>query len=426
MSTTPIKGGFLGKVGSLFRRSALPQTNGDQSSTAETKTQLIRPIVPRTERFTTVQLSISHKDHERPLTNIFCRHFDVSRALVYRLLREGKIKLTRARLIEKPSTEDADTPSSSSLSSSSPPLAQPGATKTFIPRENMRVQAGDLVTMTEMCLPARVEIKKPQSPELTPEAIEYVRSLVLHKDDRIIVINKPAGLAVHGGPKTERHLEAWLDGLRFEETDITPLIVHRLDRDTSGLLILARTRPVAAQLAAQMQPASIAQGRRIDKVYWAMVLGRPRCDIRQGELVANLYRVWKDDTGERMTTFADRRKDLMDQGKPAITKYRVLQLHERKDATTNGRRHRFSLLELIPLTGRTHQLRVQLAEQLKHPILGDYKYGPNQVAGKRMHLHCYRVTLRDWNGPGMHLTLKAPIPKHFIQTMNEYPLRLKK
>lgn len=121
-----------------------------------------------------------------------------------------------------------------------------------------------------------------------------------------------------------------------------------------------------------------------------------------------------------MTSFADRRADLLDEGKTAITRYRWLQLHEQRKPV----RKKLSLMELTPLTGRTHQIRVHLAEQLKLPIVGDYRYFRNQEPDLQLHLHCYRVTLRNWLGSNQHLTVKASIPKHFINTMNEFPLKL--
>jgi 23S rRNA-/tRNA-specific pseudouridylate synthase len=120
-----------------------------------------------------------------------------------------------------------------------------------------------------------------------------------------------------------------------------------------------------------------------------------------------------------MTSFADRRADLMDEGKPAITKYRWLQRHERREP-----REKFSLIELIPMTGRTHQLRVHLAEQLRLPIIGDYRYSSSQPAGLKLHLHCYRITLKGWLPGGAPLTVKASIPTHFVETMQSHPLVL--
>lgn len=113
----------------------------------------------------------------------------------------------------------------------------------------------------------------------------------------------------------------------------------------------------------------------------------------------------------------------MDEGKPAITNYRWLQLHERRPPG-GGQREKFSLLELTPLTGRTHQLRVHLAEQLGLPIVGDYRYFSHQPPHLDLHLHCYRVTLHNWLGPGKDLTIKAPIPPHFVATMHSHPIKI--
>lgn len=136
-------------------------------------------------------------------------------------------------------------------------------------------------------------------------------------------------------------------------------------------------------------------------------------------IVTSLYKCGTGTVQERMTSFADRRADLLDEGKVAITRYRWLQLHLQR----RPHREKLSLMELIPLTGRTHQLRVHMAEQLKLPILGDYRYHPQQLAGLQMHLHCSRVTLKNWTR-GKDLTVRAPIPKHFVKTMYSHPLNL--
>lgn len=122
-----------------------------------------------------------------------------------------------------------------------------------------------------------------------------------------------------------------------------------------------------------------------------------------------------------MTSFADRRADLLDEGKVAITHYRWMQVHVRKKPQAE----KLSLMELKPLTGRTHQLRVHLAEQLRLPIYGDYRYNKDQPLGRQMHLHCYRITLAGWFGDGKDLTIKASIPKHFVKTMHSHPLKLR-
>lgn len=137
-------------------------------------------------------------------------------------------------------------------------------------------------------------------------------------------------------------------------------------------------------------------------------------------IVTNIYKISDKENNEKMTSFADKRRDILDQGKVAITKYRWLHEHLQSEP----KREKFSLLELIPVTGRTHQLRVHMAEQLKLPIVGDYRYYPMQVAGLKMHLHCRRITLWDWSGEGKHLTVIAGLPDHFSKTMESHPIKL--
>lgn len=225
----------------------------------------VRPIVPPTHRWTTVQISVPPQDAQRQLTDVFCRRYDVSRPLMQRFLRQGKIRVMRAAKVEvNADSEDV-------------PTADPSQVRSWIPRSNLRVQAGDLLTVSEVLLSPRK--KPPRFPlsrtgKLSEEITKFMQELVLYKDDRIIVINKPAGICVHAGPKTTEHLEGYLEALQYE-ADIAPLLVHRLDRDTSGTLILARTRAVAAQLREMLNEATAAQGQRIEKVYWAMVRGKP-------------------------------------------------------------------------------------------------------------------------------------------------------
>jgi 23S rRNA-/tRNA-specific pseudouridylate synthase len=122
-----------------------------------------------------------------------------------------------------------------------------------------------------------------------------------------------------------------------------------------------------------------------------------------------------------MTSYADGRGDILDEGKVAITKYRWLQSH------SSGTRPRstLSLFELSPMTGRTHQIRVHLSEQLKVPIYGDYRYWHDQPSGRHLHLHSRSITLRGWLGVGRDLRVKAPIPPHFVESMSKaYKLRL--
>jgi 23S rRNA-/tRNA-specific pseudouridylate synthase len=425
MSSAPSTTGLrnvLGRVGQFFQK---PNKVPD----APISKVMVRPTVPPTTRWTTGQISVTKADSQRRLTDMLCRQYDVSRAFVYRLLREGKVTVMRAREMEVQEGEKAG-------------IAEPSNIKHWAPRENMRVLAGDLITLTEIILPPRNLSVKPAGKELSEKVIEFMKSLVIYKDERIIVINKPSDLAVHSGPGITTHIEGWLEALQYE-AEIPPLIVHRLDRGTSGALLLARTREVAAQLSERFRDSHLDKG--IEKVYWAMVRGKPDRSHKSGEIVTNIYKAAKA-PNERMTSFADRRAELLDEGKVAITRYRWLQVHEKRKPV----REKLSLMELTPITGRKHQLRVHLAEQLKLPVLGDYRYFRNQLPSLKLHLHCYRITLRNWwngnnkkgneegakdgegekSGKGgesdkkRHLTIKASIPKHFIETMNEYPLKL--
>ncbi len=231
----------------------------------------------------------------------------------------------------------------------------------------------------------------PSRPVDPHEAAELQR-LILHRDDALLVLNKPPGLPVQGGPGITRHLDGMLDALRLGGE--RPRLVHRLDRDTSGVLLLARTPGIAGKLAAAFR------GRAVKKTYWAVVVGRPAPG--EGVIDAALVR----SGGARAGHSA-----LAEPGDPeaarAITEYRVL------DAA--GRR--LAWLELAPLTGRTHQLRVHCAA-LGAPILGDSRYGGGETepAGfaPLLHLHARALTLP--HPAGGTLAVSADLPPHMRET----------
>ncbi len=209
---------------------------------------------------------------------------------------------------------------------------------------------------------------------------------VLCRDDAVLVLDKPAGLAVQGGTGTQRHLDAMLDGLRFGSKE-RPRLVHRLDRDTSGVLLLARTRQAAKALAKSFK------SRDAEKTYWALVVGKP--EIPEG--LINLPLAKKGGQG------GERVQVDMDEGQPATTAYRIL------DAAARTA----SWLELFPQTGRTHQLRVH-CKAMGHPILGDGKYGGSQAfpdkknVARRLHLHARGIRLP--NPAGGMLSVEAELP----------------
>lgn len=258
-----------------------------------------------------------------------------------------------------------------------------------------RLAAGQAVRIPPM--PA-APAPKPRN-EVDPDDARDLQQRVIYKDDQVLVINKPHGLPVQGGPGITRHLDGMLDALRFGAPD-RPRLVHRLDRDTSGALLLARTPGVAAKLAASFR------GRDVEKTYWAVVTGRPV--PVEGRIDMPLKRV-NGPRGER-TVPADRDDK---EGARAITDYRTLDHAARK----------LAWLELQPLTGRTHQLRVHCVA-LRTPILGDVKYEqPDQnnafaatVEGLSEELHLHARALRLPHPAGGTLVVEADLPPHMQAT----------
>jgi 23S rRNA pseudouridine955/2504/2580 synthase len=233
---------------------------------------------------------------------------------------------------------------------------------------------------------------KRERPPLSAEDEQFVQSLVLHRDRAAIVIDKPPGLATQGGTKTERHLDGLLDGLQFE-AEGRPKLVHRLDKDTSGVLLLARSAGTAAHFAKAFS------SRTARKLYWALVVGVPSIDDGMIELPLAKQ---PGTGGEKM--HVDEKE-----GAPARTRYRVV---ERAGNAA-------CWVQLEPYTGRTHQLRVHMAA-IGHPIVGDGKYGGQDAyltggISRKMHLHARR--LRVDHPDGSKLDVSAEPPKHFAESL---------
>ena len=230
--------------------------------------------------------------------------------------------------------------------------------------------------------------------EISAKDAAAMRNLVLHKDDQVIALNKPAGLAVQGGSGTRRHVDGFLEALRFGSGK-RPCLVHRLDKDTSGVLLLARTAAVARQLTASFK------SKDAQKLYWAIVVGAPRPQHGVIDLgVAKLPGM----RGERMVPNTK-------EGKRALTNYRVLDKVGRKAAW----------VAFEPLTGRTHQIRVHAAEALETPILGDGKYGGREAfidgEGIARQLHLHARVLRLPHPDGGIFECVAPLPTHMKATL---------
>jgi 23S rRNA pseudouridine955/2504/2580 synthase len=225
----------------------------------------------------------------------------------------------------------------------------------------------------------------PRRPQVSAAEVEALQAAVLHKDPQVLALNKPAGLAVQGGPKQAKNLDALLDLLTFEAAE-RPRLVHRLDRDTSGALLLARTAAAARALTAAFRD----EGAR--KIYWALVVGKP--PKPRGTLRLALDKRGGPG-GEKVAVEAD--------GRPAETRYATV-------AASRG----ITWLVLQPLTGRTHQLRVHCAA-MGCPILGDGKYGakaafkPGIEMPKTIMLHARELAVPHPDD-GTTLRVQAPLP----------------
>lgn len=255
-----------------------------------------------------------------------------------------------------------------------------------------RLAAGD-----EIRIPPLEAPPKSNAPQRLSQADSaWMKSLVLYQDDAVIVLNKPPGIAVQGGTKTTRHIDGLLDALRGDK-DEKPRLVHRLDKETSGVLVLGRTAQAAAKLAKAFA------SREARKIYWAVVVGKPK--LLSGKIDAPLGK------GSGAAGREQVRVDS-DAGQRAQTLYRVLDALGKKA----------SWLELSPLTGRTHQIRVHAASCLNTPIVGDGKYGADRAYAlglehnQQLHLHARAIRMPH---PAQGtLEVFAPLPPYLKESFD--------
>ena len=239
------------------------------------------------------------------------------------------------------------------------------------------------------------ETEAPRQNRISKKDADFVLSMVIYKDNNILVLNKPSGIAVQGGTNTGFHIDGLLDALKFEQEE-KPKLVHRIDKNTSGILVLARNRKYADLLTRAFR------GHDLQKTYLALVRG---CPLQMsGEIRAPLEKI-----GEKVM--------VAEGGKPAVTEYDVLD--------TVG--DKFALIEARPLTGRTHQIRAHL-EYLGTPIAGDDKYfGSERVrlssVGDKLHLHAYKIDLSCLYNKKM--VVSAPLPEHFRESLNNLGINFK-
>ena len=312
-----------------------------------------RPLVSEARTFIVVE-----DDDGIRLDRWFKRHMpDVSFNLVSRWARTGQLRLAGKRAV-------------------------PGD----------RIEAGQEIRIPPLeALPARPARQKPRREALSADEQQFVRDMVIYEDRNAFVLNKPPGLATQGGTKTTQHLDRLLDGLADEAG--RPKLVHRLDKDTSGALLVARSARSAGHFAKSFS------GRTARKVYWALVVGMP--DTTEGLIDAPLAKQ-PGTGGEKM--HVDRENGL-----PAKTRWRLV------DRAGN----RAAWVELQPLTGRTHQLRAHMAA-IGHPIVGDAKYGGPEAfltggISRKLHLHARRIRI---DGPDNKvIDVTAELPTHIKESL---------
>lgn len=303
-------------------------------------------------------LAVAESEAELRLDRWFKRHFpELSHGRLEKLLRKGQIRVDGKRA-----------------------------------KSGLRLAAGQMVRVPPFSVAPQPAPNRATAP-VSEEDARMLQDAVLYRDDFVVAINKPPGLAVQGGTGTRRHLDGMLDALRFGSAE-RPRLVHRLDRDTSGVLILGRTANATAALSRAFRQ------RSAQKLYWAVTVGTPMPHMGRIDqaLIKGAVR-----GGERMMAA----EEGDGTARKAVTLYRVIE-HAGKEA---------ALVALSPLTGRTHQLRVHLAGH-GTPVLGDGKYGGSDafLAGRKakLHLHARRLVLPVETG--QVLDIKAPPPLHMIGT----------
>jgi 23S rRNA pseudouridine955/2504/2580 synthase len=263
--------------------------------------------------------------------------------------------------------------------------------------DGKRAKAADHVAAGQtLRLPPQVihDKSEPRVKTVQPVKTSFkLEDTILYMDKHLFVLNKPPGLATQGGSGLKEHVDGMLDQLSYEKT-VRPKLVHRLDRDTSGVLLIARTAQAAAGLSRELAR------RDAKKIYWALVKGVP--EQRRGLIKGALAKEGTRGKDERMEISDD------EDAKFALTEYAVM--------ATAGKE--FAWVAAKPVTGRTHQIRVHLAS-LGTPIVGDFKYGGVAARGRgtipdKLHLHAR--TLDIARPDGGRVQVSAPLPPHMLKS----------
>lgn len=276
-----------------------------------------------------------------------------------------------------------------------PPLEKGDARPDAVVARTHRAEDGGIRVEGERDRPRTI----PKGDRKSEETKAFLKSITLYEDDEMMVLNKPAGLAVQGGSGTVRHLDGMLEALTTKE-GVKPRLVHRLDKDTAGCLIVAKTRLAASTLAKTFR------SRSARKVYWSLVAGVPR--VKQGRISTYLAK-GEDEHGDAKMQVASHGDDGADH---ALTYYAVVDTSAQK----------LAWLSMKPVTGRTHQLRAHAAH-IGHPIVGDPKYFDIQnweLPGgmqNKLHLMARRIVIPQPR-TGKPVDVTAPLPPHMLQSFN--------
>lgn len=298
----------------------------------------------------------------------------------------------------------------------------------------VRVDGARVKTATRLAAGQKVRVPPieiapaPPKPKISEEDRRAIHDMILYEDDDLLVLNKPFGLAVQGGSGTTRHIDGMLASLANEAGE-RPLLVHRLDRDTSGVLLVAKTRRIASQLG------EIFRSRKAQKIYWALVEGVPK--PAQGRI--SLFLAKGEGMGDNRPKGRNAHQDRAQMEKMRIAK------HGDEDASHSVTYYtivdkvapRLAWLSMKPITGRTHQLRAH-AEAIGHPIIGDPKYGgdardprrhdplravPENVE-RKLHLLARRLVLPHPRGGTLDVT--APLPEHMQKSFEMFGFDVKR
>jgi 23S rRNA pseudouridine955/2504/2580 synthase len=267
-----------------------------------------------------------------------------------------------------------------------------------------RVQANARLAAGQQVRVAAVVRRPPQpAPSLQPPLglskgdRDLIEGIILYEDEHVLVLNKPFGIAVQGGTGTKRHIDGLLAGMADRFGD-RPRLVHRLDRDTTGVLLVAKHRDAAAKLGRIFQTRSAA------KTYWALVVGSPKPP--QGRIEAPLVKAAGPDGDRVRKAGPGEQAEAMH----ATTHYSVI------DRVA----HKAAWVSLKPVTGRQHQLRAHMA-LIGHPIVGDNKYGGDKALAEsgiegKLHLHARRLVIPHPVAGQPRIDVTAPLPEHMRRT----------